>query len=155
MTEQPASGTYIETLRLMTQAWQCDHLGHVNVSFYMGWLGDAAFAIGAMHGWPREQMLAEQAGVAAVRAEVDYQAELRGGDMVRMESNVESIGERKIVFRHRLIRVGDDRQTMAARLTGVCIDLVQRRARPFPAAFVARIAETFGIHPVLPKEAAA
>jgi uncharacterized protein (TIGR00369 family) len=95
---------YIETLRLMTQAWQCDHLGHVNVSFYMGWIGDAAFAVAALHGWPREQMMAEQAGVAAVKAEVDYQAELRGGDLVRMESTVESIGERKIVFRHRLIR---------------------------------------------------
>ncbi|WP_341896958.1 thioesterase family protein [Ferrovibrio terrae] len=146
---------YVETLRLMTQAWQCDHLGHVNVSFYMGWLGDAAFAVAAMHGWPREQMMAEQAGVAAVKAEVDYQAELRGGDMVKMESTVESIGERKIVFRHRLIRVGDDRQAMAARLTGVCIDTVQRRSRPFPASFVARIVETFGIEPVAPKEAAA
>ena len=36
---------YVETLRVLTQAWQCDHLGHVNVSFYMGWLGDAAFAM--------------------------------------------------------------------------------------------------------------
>lgn len=146
---------YIETLRLMTQAWQCDHLGHVNVSFYMGWIGDAAFAVAALHGWPRDQMMAEQAGVAAVKAEVDYQAELHGGDLVRMESTVESIGERKIVFRHRLIRVGDDKQVMAARLTGVCIDLVQRRSRPFPPSFVARIAETFGIEPVAPREAAA
>jgi acyl-CoA thioester hydrolase len=146
---------YVETLRLMTQAWQCDHLGHVNVSFYMGWIGDAAFAVAALHGWPREQMMAEQAGVAAVKAEVDYQAELRGGDMVRMESAVESIGERKIVFRHRLIRVGDDTQAMAARLTGVCIDLVKRQSRPFPHSFVTRIAETFAIEPLAPKEAAA
>lgn len=146
---------YVETLRLMTQAWQCDHLGHVNVSFYMGWIGDAAFAMAALHGWPREQMMAEQAGVAAVKAEVDYQAELRGGDMVRMESTVESIGERKIVFRHRLIRVGDEKQAMAARLTGVCIDLQQRRSRPFPVSFVDRIADTFGITPITPKEAAA
>jgi acyl-CoA thioesterase FadM len=86
---------------------------------------------------------------------VDYQAELHGGDLVRMESTVESVGERKIVFRHRLIRVGDDRQVMAARLIGVCIDLVQRRSRPFPHSFVARIAETFGIEPIAPKEAAA
>lgn len=146
---------YIETLRVMTQAWQCDHLGHVNVSFYMGWLGDAAFAVAAMHGWPRETMMAAQAGVAAVKAEVDYQAELRGGDMVRMESTVESIGERKIVFRHRLIRVGDEKQAMAARLTGVCIDLQQRRSRPFPQDFIDRIAATFDIQPAAPKEAAA
>jgi len=34
----PMTEKYVETLRLMTQAWQCDHLGHVNVSFYMGWI---------------------------------------------------------------------------------------------------------------------
>jgi acyl-CoA thioester hydrolase len=146
---------YIETLRLMTQAWHCDHLGHVNVSFYMGWLGDAAFAIGAMHGLGREQALAEGVGVAAVRAEIDYQAELRGGDMVRMESTVEEITERKITFRHRLLRVGDDRPAMAARLIGVCFDLTERRSRPFPPDFVARIAETFGIRPEPPQQAAA
>jgi acyl-CoA thioester hydrolase len=146
---------YIETLRLLTQAWHCDHLGHVNVSFYMGWLGDAAFAIGAMHGLGRERALAEGIGVAAVRAEIDYQAELRGGDMVRMESTVEEIGERKIVFRHRLLRVGDDRQAMAARLIGVCFDLDTRRARPFPVDFAARIAEAFDLQPQPPQQAAA
>ncbi|WP_341705528.1 thioesterase family protein [Ferrovibrio sp.] len=146
---------YIETLRLMTQAWQCDHLGHVNVSFYAGWLGDAAFAIGALHGMTRERVEAEQIGTAAVRMEIDYQAELRGGDMVRMESTVESIAERKIVFRHRLIRIGDEKLAMSARLTGVCIDLVQRRSRAFPADFVARIADTFGISPEPPRKVAA
>lgn len=146
---------YVETLRMMTQAWQCDHLGHVNVSFYMGWLGDAAFAMLAMHGLNREQSAAENLGVAAVRAEVDYQAELRGGDMVRMETTVESIAERKIVFRHRLLRVGDDRLAMSARLTGVCLDLASRKSRAFPAGFVARIGDTFGIEPAAPREAAA
>ncbi len=72
-----------------------------------------------------------------------------------MESTVESIAERKIVFRHRLIRVGDEKQAMAARLTGVCIDLLQRRSRPFPPVFVERIAATFGIQPAAPKEVAA
>lgn len=54
---------YVETLRLMTHAWRCDHLGHVNLSFYMGWIGDAAMSMAALHGWPREQMMAEQGGI--------------------------------------------------------------------------------------------
>ena len=37
-----------ETLRFMVQAWECDHLGHVNVRSYMGWLADAAFALVAL-----------------------------------------------------------------------------------------------------------
>jgi acyl-CoA thioester hydrolase len=146
---------YVETLRLMPQDWDCDHLGHVNVRSYMGWIGDAAFSLWAMHGLGRDESLAENVGVAAVRAEVDYQAELRGGDVVRMETTVESIGERKIIFRHRLIRVADDKQVMGARLTGVCLDLGQRKSRPFPQGFAGRIAETFGIEPTSPKGAAA
>ncbi|MBP6818382.1 MAG: acyl-CoA thioesterase [Ferrovibrio sp.] len=136
---------YVETLRLMAQAWHCDHLGHVNVSHYMGWLGDAAFAFLAMHGLDRARSAEENLGVAAVRAEIDYQAELRGGDLVRMETGVETIAERKIVFRHRLVRVGDDRIAMAARLTGVCLDLNSRRARAFPAAFASGVASAFGL----------
>lgn len=146
---------YVETLRLMTQAWQCDHLGHVNASFYMGWLGDAAFALLSMYGLHREQAAAEQLSAAAVRAEVDFQAELKGGDAVRMETTVESIGERKIVFCHRLIRSGDEKSAMTARLTAVCMDLVQRKSRAFPPAFVARVAEEFGIEPTRPRSAAA
>lgn len=146
---------YVETLRIMTQAWQCDHLGHVNVSFHMGWLGDAAFAMLAMHGLDRARCDAEGLGVAAVRAEVDYRAELRGGDLLRMETTVESIGERKIVFLHRLIRTGDEQVAMTARLTGVCLDTVARRSRPFPPAFVERIAAAFDIAPVLAKGVAA
>lgn len=149
------SERYVETLRLMTQAWQCDHLGHVNVSFYMGWLGDAAFAVLAMHGLSREQAVAEGLGVAAVRAEVDYRSELHGGDMVRMETTVESIAERKIVFRHRLVRVGDERVAMTAKLIGVCMDTTTRKSRAFPAQFVERIASAFAITPMLAKEVAA
>jgi len=146
---------YVETLRLITHAWQCDHMGHVNVGFYMGWLGDAAFALLSMYGLNRAQAAAENLGAAAVRAEVDYQAELHGGDMVRLETTVESIGERKIVFHHRLIRIGDEKQVMAARVIGVCIDTVQRKSRAFPREFTDRIAATFGIQPAAPKEAAA
>lgn len=146
---------YIETLRLMTQAWQCDHLGHVNVSFYMGWLGDAAFAMLALHGLGREQAAEAGLGVAAVRAEIDYKAELRGGDLVRMESTVESIAERKIVFSHRLVRTGDEVTAMAARLTGVCLDLATRRARPFPSGFIGAIGSAFEVVPVPVRDAGA
>lgn len=147
---------YVETLRLMAQAWHCDHLGHVNVSHYMGWLGDAAFAFLAMHGLDRARSAEENLGVAAVRAEIDYQAELRGGDLVRMETGVESIAERKIVFHHRLVRVGDEKVAMAARLTGVCLDLGSRRARAFPAGFAERVTAAFGIMtPSRAQEAAA
>lgn len=146
---------YVETLRIMTQVWQCDHLGHVNVSFYMGWLGDAAFAMLAMHGLNRVRCAEERLGVAAVRAEVDYRAELRGGELLRMESSVESVGERKIVFLHRLIRIGDEQVAMTARLTGVCLDTGARKSRPFPSDFVERIAAAFDIAPVLPKGVAA
>lgn len=146
---------YVETLRLIAQAWQCDHMGHVNVGFYMGWLGDAAFAMLSMHGLGRAQAAAENLGAAAVRAEVDYQSELHGGDMVRLETTVESIGERKIVFHHRMIRIGDEKPIMTARVIGVCIDVLQRKSRAFPASFVERIADTFGITPTAPKGVAA
>ena len=93
--------------------------------------------------------------MAAVRAEIDYRAELRAGDLLRMETRVESIGERKIVFLHRLICVRDEKIAMTARLTGACLDTTARRSRPFPPPFVARIAAASDIAPQAPKGAAA
>jgi len=135
---------YIETLQVVAQAWQCDHLGHVNVSFYMGWLGDAAFAMLALHGLHREEAARQGLGVAAVRAEVDYLSEIKAGDLLRMESAIEALGEKKIVFRHRLRRIGDGREAMRAKLTAVCMDLGTRKSRPFPAGFPKRIAGAAG-----------
>jgi acyl-CoA thioester hydrolase len=128
-----------ETLRFMVQAWECDHLGHVNVRSYMGWLADAAFALVAPLGMGAREAAGNGVSMAAVHAELDFMGELNGGDIVVARSRIEELGERKIVFRHRFQRLEDGHAILAGKLMTVCMDLKTRRAVPWPPAFVAAV----------------
>jgi acyl-CoA thioester hydrolase len=141
---------YTETLRFMVQQWHCDHLGHCNVQFYMGWAGDAAFSLAARIGLDRETAERARVGLVAVRAELDFRGELHAGDLVAAESAVEALAERKLVLRHRFRRAADGAAVLHARMVAICMDLERRRATALPGA-VASAARAY----LLPAEAAA
>jgi len=128
---------YTETLRFMVQQWHCDHLGHCNVQFYMGWAADAAFSLTGRLGMDRQAAEQSRLGVVAVRAELDFRGELRGGDLVVAESAIEALGERKLQLHHRFRRAADGDRVLDARMVVVCMDLERRRATAFPAPFAA------------------
>lgn len=128
-----------ETLRFMVQAWECDHLGHVNIRSYMGWLGDASFALVTPLGMGAREAARYGVSMAAVHAELDFTGELHGGDVVVARSRIEELGERKIVFRHRFERLEDGRPVLSGKAMTVCMDLKTRRAVSWPAAFVAAV----------------
>jgi len=128
---------YTETLRFMVQQWHCDHLGHCNAQFYMGWAADAAFSLTGRLGLDRQAAEQSRLGLVAVRAELDFRGELRGGDLVVVESAIEALGERKLHLRHRFRRAADGGPVFDARMIGVCMDLERRRATAFPTAFIA------------------
>lgn len=140
---------FTETLRLIVHQWHCDHLGHCNVQFYMGWAADAAFSLASRIGLDRQAVERSRLGLVAVRAELDFRGELRAGDLAVAESAIESLAERKMILRHRFRRTADQAVVFEARMVGVCMDLERRRATSFPAA-VAAAARAY----VLPPEAA-
>lgn len=144
---------YTETLRFMVQQWHCDHLGHCNVQFYMAWVADAAFSLAGRLGLDRQTAERSQLGLVAVRAELDFRGELRGGDLVVAESVLEALGERKLVLRHRFRRAADDGRVLDARMVAVCMDLERRCATALPAA-VAAAARAY-LLPEAPTEQAA
>lgn len=133
------AGTF-ETLRLMVQPAHCDHLGHVNVSQYMGWSADAAFSLMSELGFDRTQAEADGACIVAARCEIEFLREIRPGDVVAMTTGVADLSERRVLWQHRLRIVGSDIEAMRSRLQTACIDAVSRRARPLPRALTERLA---------------
>ena len=124
----------VQTLRMVIQAWHCDHVGHLNAGLYMQWLGDAAFSLLAEHGLDGESARRLGVNMAAVRTEIDFRRELKAGDTVAMETELVELAPKRATFRHRLTRLGDGAVAMEAMLMTVCLDLVTRRAVPIPAA---------------------
>lgn len=131
----PPDAPFRTTLQMIVQSWDCDHVGHLNVRSYMGWMADAAFALAADLGLDQAAMATAGVGLAAVHVDIAFKSELKAGDAVRMETALLECAERKWRLHHRLRRLGDGQLALDGVLTAVCLDLATRRTTTFPKAF--------------------
>lgn len=126
------------TYRDTVQAWHCDHIGHMNVMWYVGKFDEATWnfftSIGVTGAYLREQ----QRGTAAVQQNITYSRELMAGDTVTVRSSILEMRERVIRFEH-VMYVGDTDEVAArCEITGVHIDRKTRKATAFPPEILER-----------------
>jgi len=128
--------TYLGTI----YPWHCDHMGHMNVMWYVGKFDEATWQLFAMMGLPASRLRQEGIGLVAVEQRIEYKRELLAGDTISIRSGFQEVREKVALFFHEMIN--QETQEIAARtfLTGVCIDLKTRRARPLPTDIRERIA---------------
>jgi acyl-CoA thioester hydrolase len=129
---------FIVTYRGTVYPWQCDHMGHMNVMWYVGKFDEASWQLLAMIGLTSSRFRHDGAGMAAVEQRVEYKRELRAGDVVTIRSAVQRVDDKAITVLHELLN--DDNHEVAARMivVGVHIDALARKARPLPADVRAR-----------------
>ncbi len=120
---------------------ECDHLGHMNVQFYVSKVSDAAWhvmdSIGITPAFIRERRQAP----AAVKQEIAYLRELRAGDLLRMDSGVLEASEKRLTFYHRLTNVETGQVAMTSKVYTVNMDLDARRSTLLDPAILARALE--------------
>ena len=120
---------------------ECDHLGHMNVQFYVAKVSDAAWHVMASIGITPAFIRERRQAPAAVRQEIAYLKELLAGDLLRMESGVLEASERKLTFFHRLVKVETGQVAMTSKVYTVNMDLDARRSAPLDPAVLARALE--------------
>ena len=59
--------------------WHCDHMGHMNVMFYVGKFDEATWHLFAALGLTLEFLRRSNRGMAAVEQTLNYRKELRAG----------------------------------------------------------------------------
>ena len=123
----------IVTYRGTVYPWHCDHMGHMNVMWYVGKFDEGTWQLFASVGLTGARLRQDNIGMVAVEQRLEYKRELRAGDLLTVRSFFQEVREKSVVFVHEMTK--DDTQELAARtsITGVCIDLTTRRARPLPA----------------------
>jgi acyl-CoA thioester hydrolase len=128
--------TYLGTI----YPWHCDHMGHMNVMWYVGKFDEATWQLFASVGLPATRLRQEGIGLVAVEQRIEYKRELLAGDTISIRSTFQEVREKVLTFSHEM--TNQETQELAARtfLTGVCIDLKTRRARPLPGDIRERIA---------------
>ena len=114
--------------------WHSDHMGHMNVMFYVGKFDEATWHLFAALGLTPEFLRRNNRGMAAVEQTLNYRKELRAGDIVSIRSRVIEIKDKALRFEHEMQK--DDTREVATTtvLTALHLDTLARKACAFPAA---------------------
>ncbi|HEU5179308.1 MAG TPA: thioesterase family protein [Candidatus Polarisedimenticolia bacterium] len=121
------------TYRGIVNPTQCDHMGHMNVAWYVAKFDEATWQLFTAIGLGRSRLDGEKIGMAGVEQHLEYKRELFAGDVISVTSTILEIKDKAIRFAHEMIR--DDTGELAAKtvLVAVHLDAVTRKARAFPA----------------------
>ena len=102
--------------------WHCDHMGHMNVMWYVGKFDEATWQFFAMFGLTPSFLREQGRGMAAVQQNITYKRELRAGDVVSIRSGVLEIREKVIRFFHEMYNDETGEIAATTELTGVHLD---------------------------------
>ena len=128
-----AEGERAITYRGVVKAEHCDHMGHMNVMWYVGKFDEASWQMFAAMGLTRSRMQKEKRGVAGVEQRIEYKRELRAGDVITVRSAVNEVKEKVVRLTH--VMTNDDTGEVAAimHLVAVYFDTEARKSLPLPA----------------------
>jgi acyl-CoA thioester hydrolase len=126
------------TYRGVVYPWHCDHVGHMNVMWYVGKFDEATWNLFHSLGITATYLRENGRGMAAVDQHIEYKRELRAGDVVTVRSQLLELHEKKIRFRHEMRN--DDTGEVAAvtTLLGLHMDTLARKSCPFPTDLLER-----------------
>jgi acyl-CoA thioester hydrolase len=137
----------ILTYRGIVYPWQCDHVGHMNVMWYVSKFDEATWQLLATIGLTASYLRRQGRAMAAVHQEITYRRELLPGDRVTIRSGILEVRERVIRFFHEMINDETGEVAAVAVLTGVHMDAEARAACPFPEEIWARGRERIVAYP--------
>jgi acyl-CoA thioester hydrolase len=126
------------TYRGAVYPWHCDHVGHMNVMWYVGKFDEATWNLFQRVGITPGYLRANQRGMAAVDQHIQYQRELKAGDVVTIRSKILEIDGKKIRFRHEMTNGDTGEVAAVTTLLGVHMDTQARKTCPFPAEVLER-----------------
>ena len=110
----------------------CDHYGHLNVRFYAQFFDDAGFQMLHLAGVTLESLRARGLGAVIANISIDFVAEIKAGELMRIEGVFRRIGGKSLTHEQRLYAADSDR--LCATQTGVEVffDLEKRVSAPIP-----------------------
>ena len=131
----------IVTYRGTVYPWHCDHMGHMNVMWYVGKFDEATWQLIALLGLPPERLRQDGIVMAAVEQRIEYKRELRAGDLLTIRSSVQELGDKTVVMVHEMTNQSTGELAARTVITGICVDASTRRARLLPVDIRERSAE--------------
>jgi acyl-CoA thioester hydrolase len=121
------------TYRGTVYPWQCDHMGHMNVMWYVGKFDEASWQLLSTLGLTASRFRREGIRIAAVDQHIEYKRELYAGDVVTVRSTVLAVTEKSIRIAHEMRHDETGEIAAVTILVGVHLDRASTRARALPS----------------------
>jgi acyl-CoA thioester hydrolase len=128
----------IETYRGAVYPWHCDHMGHMNVMWYVGKFDEATWNLFSALGVTRQLLQDKARAMAAVQQNISYKRELLSGDVVAVRSGMLEIRYKVAKFVHEMRNAQSGEISAVCVLTAVHMDGKARRSTAFPPEVLAR-----------------
>jgi acyl-CoA thioester hydrolase len=132
------------TYRGAVYPWHCDHVGHMNVMWYVGKFDEATWNFFARLGLTPAYLRDAGRGMAAVQQNITYKRELLAGDVVEISTSLIEIGNKSIRFVHEMRDAATGEIAAVCELTGVHLDRQARKSVAFADVIRDRAAAHLG-----------
>ena len=123
----------ILTYRGAVYPWHCDHMGHMNVMWYVGKFDEGTWNLFSAVGFTQELMRANNSSTAGVEQNISYKKELLPGDTITIYTTVLEVRDRVVRLQHEMHKNDSNELAAVMALTAVHLDGASRRATAFPA----------------------
>lgn len=114
--------------------WQCDHVGHMNIMWYVAKFDEANWNFLARLGLTPSYVRDSGYGLAAVQQNIAYKREMLAGDTVEITSRLLDLREKTVRFRHEMRHAETGETAATCEMTAVHLDRTTRKSAPWPPA---------------------
>jgi acyl-CoA thioester hydrolase len=119
------------TYRGTVYPWQCDHVGHMNIMWYVGKFDEANWNLFARIGLTPSYLRQSGRGMAGVQQNISYISELFAGDIVEITSTLLEVREKSIRFAHEMRNAETGEIAATCEITAVHLDRQAHKSMPF------------------------
>ncbi|MGY4177734.1 acyl-CoA thioester hydrolase [Bradyrhizobium sp. USDA 4518] len=114
--------------------WQCDHIGHMNIMWYVSKFDEANWNFLARLGLTSSYVRDSGYGLAGVQQNLSYKREMHPGDLIEIKTQLIEVREKTLRFRHEMRDVETDEVAAICEMTAAHLDKSTRKAAPWPEA---------------------
>lgn len=121
--------------------WHCDHMGHMNVMWYVGKFDEATWAFFSSVGLTPTALRKAGRGMAALDQQISYKREAMPGDLLEIYARPLEVTAKTIRFAMTMIDCESGKVTATSELVGAHLDTAARKAVELPEDVRAKLAE--------------
>lgn len=126
----------VETYRGFVYPWEMDHVGHMNVQFYVRRFDEASWHFLLALGIGSLYLRDNRRGVVALEQNVRYRREVLAGSLLVIRTRLLEISEKRARYVHVMADCEREEVTADMELLVTQIDTERRRSVPWPTHVV-------------------